>query len=89
MSRMKRIVRWIRNLYLALSLLLFAPRLGELVRVWLDDANYSHGFLVPCVSLYFAWVWLRREPWPGRGSRKRRPRESLPSGAPAYAVSCA
>jgi exosortase len=51
----------------ASTLLLFAPRLGELVRVWLGDPNYSHGLLVPAVSLFFAWAWLRREPYAGRG----------------------
>ncbi|MBN2772529.1 MAG: exosortase [Spirochaetes bacterium] len=32
---------------------------GALYKVWIDDPNYSHGFLVPFVSAYF--VWLRKD----------------------------
>jgi exosortase len=32
----------------------------ELARVWLDDPNYSHGFLVPLVSGYLAYQYVRR-----------------------------
>ena len=34
----------------AMVAVLYAPVVQQLVRVWLDDANYSHGFLVPVVS---------------------------------------
>ncbi len=39
---------------LALLGFLFWPNLRYLVYVWSNDANYSHGFLVPFISLYFA-----------------------------------
>ncbi len=39
-------------------LLLYWPVLAKLVADWWDDANYSHGFLVPIFSGYI--VWQRR-----------------------------
>lgn len=38
---------------------LYRPVLVDLTRQWWDDANYSHGFLIPVMSLYF--VWERRQ----------------------------
>ena len=38
---------------------LYQPVLVNLVRQWWNDANYSHGFLIPLMSAYF--VWERRE----------------------------
>ena len=38
---------------------LYQPVVVNLVRQWWNDANYSHGFLIPLMSLYF--VWERRE----------------------------
>lgn len=41
---------------------LYAPLAVILVRVWTDDSNYSHGFLVPLASIYFASrSWRRGE----------------------------
>jgi exosortase len=37
----------------------FYPMLTLLVRQWIDDGDMSHGFFVPVVSAYVAW--LRRE----------------------------
>ena len=34
--------------------LIFWPNLQQFVHVWSTDGNYSHGFLVPLISLYFA-----------------------------------
>jgi exosortase len=42
-----------------LCLALYYPALQGLVRAWLDDPNYSHGFLIPLLSAYF--VWERRD----------------------------
>lgn len=42
-----------------LLLAVFAPVLVELVSDWYNDPNYSHGFLVPLVSIYL--FWTRRE----------------------------
>ncbi len=36
----------------------YAPVAAELVRDWNRDANYSHGFLVPFISVYL--IWQRR-----------------------------
>ena len=33
---------------------LFWPNLVHFVQTWMKDENYSHGFLVPLISLYFA-----------------------------------
>jgi len=46
-------------LFTVLLGLLYANILPELVSDWWEDANYSHGFLVPLFSAYL--VWQRRE----------------------------
>ncbi|MBN1211780.1 MAG: exosortase/archaeosortase family protein [candidate division Zixibacteria bacterium] len=35
--------------------LFYLPTLYELVRDWATDGNYSHGFLIPAVSVYLIW----------------------------------
>jgi exosortase len=52
---------------LALVALIFWPSLGHFAYVWTTDENYSHGFLVPLLSLYFANEAARRGPTPLRG----------------------
>jgi len=48
-----------RYLPFAVLVLVYAPALYELVQTWVQDDNYSHGFLVPVVS---AWLlWQKRE----------------------------
>ncbi len=47
---------------LGLLVALFAPTLEHFVRTWSTDENYSHGFLVPLISLYFANEAARRGP---------------------------
>ncbi len=42
--------------------LIFWTNLRHLVHVWMTDENYSHGFLVPLISLYFANEAARRGP---------------------------
>lgn len=50
-----------RYLFLAISLLtiliplLYYPTLKWLVQIWSTDEQYSHGFLVPLISLYLIW----------------------------------
>jgi exosortase len=51
---------------LALLGLVFWSNLRQLVHVWSTDENYSHGFLVPLISLYFANEAARRGPTPIR-----------------------
>ena len=36
--------------------LLCAPTVGDLVNLWWSRYGFSHGFLVPLVSLYLAWL---------------------------------
>jgi exosortase len=47
--------------------LIFAPTLGHFAYTWATDENYSHGFLVPFISLYFANEAARRGPTRTRG----------------------
>jgi exosortase len=47
--------------------LIFWRSVYQLVQVWSLDENYSHGFLVPVISGYFAWRWCRAQTWPRRG----------------------
>jgi exosortase len=37
------------------TLALYMPVLGRLIRQWYDDPNYSHGFFVPAFSGYLIW----------------------------------
>ncbi len=39
-----------------LLILLCAPIVGDLLDLWWNRYGFSHGFLVPLVSLYFAWL---------------------------------
>lgn len=39
-----------------LLILLCAPIMGDLVSLWWNRYGFSHGFLVPLVSLYLAWL---------------------------------
>jgi exosortase len=49
---------------LALLGLIFRSNLSHFVHVWSSDGNYSHGFLVPLISLYFANLVASRGPVP-------------------------
>ncbi len=46
---------------------IFQDNLLHFVKVWTTDENYSHGFLVPLISLYFAGQAARRGPTPIEG----------------------
>jgi exosortase len=39
----------------AAAVWVYAPVTADLVRAWITDDNYSHGFLVPPLAAYFAW----------------------------------
>ncbi len=53
---------WLLGSVLGLLLLgLFGQRLAELSANWKDDPNYSHGFLVPLVSVYLAYRIYQRQ----------------------------
>src|SRR4051812_21105611 len=47
--------------------LMYASNLRHFVHTWSTDENYSHGFLVPLLSLYFAREAMRRGPISRRG----------------------
>lgn len=47
---------------LGLLFLIFWPTLCHFVYVWTSDENYSHGFLVPLISLYFVNQAAERGP---------------------------
>jgi exosortase len=50
---------WRGLLLVCVLVALYAPVLMHLVGQWYNDADYSHGFLVPLLSLYL--IWQRRE----------------------------
>jgi exosortase len=45
---------------LALLALLYAGTFRDLMSCWWNDASYSHGFLVPLLSIWLAVRWYRR-----------------------------
>ena len=47
--------------------LLFRDVLWHFYYAWTTDENYSHGFLVPLIAVYFADQAARRGPVPVRG----------------------
>lgn len=49
---------------LGLFALLFRDNFEHFYSTWTSDDNYSHGFLVPLLSLYFASLIVRRGPAP-------------------------
>jgi exosortase len=51
---------------LVLFVALYWEVLGHFYYTWTTDENYSHGFLVPLISLYFAYQIARRGPVPLR-----------------------
>ncbi len=50
---------WQGLVLVAALLLLYAPTLKLLAWQWYNDADYSHGFLVPILSAYL--IWARRD----------------------------
>ncbi len=44
------------GLLAAAFLFAYIPAISLLAKTWLDVSFYSHGFLIPFVSLYFVWV---------------------------------
>ena len=51
---------WVAYAALALTLLVYGPILGHMVRHWYIVEDYSHGFLIVPLSLWFAWERRRR-----------------------------
>ncbi len=76
-------VTWLQASVLAAAFaLLYAPILAMLVRAWLDNGIYRHGFLVPFISGYLAWVKRDR-------LRALTPAPSFLAGAPLMILAAA
>ena len=54
---------WVGGACLAAGLWVYWPALGELVRAWNTEPDYSHGFLV--IPLAVLFLWFRRASFPG------------------------
>jgi exosortase len=54
-SEVLKAIGWQGYLLIAMVAALYAPILGRLAYQWWSDADYSHGILVPFVSLYLIW----------------------------------
>src|SRR4051812_25297305 len=52
---------------LALFGWMFRDSFSHFLYAWTQDENYSHGFLVPFISLYFANLSAQKGPIPIRG----------------------
>jgi len=75
-----RAVGWAVLVLVALLGAIYWEILRDLVRQWWDDANYSHGFLVPLFSGLLIWqrrrelagcAAARPSPWPAAPWAKR------------------
>jgi exosortase len=61
---------WLGSLLcVGLFMRLFLDNLGHFYYSWTTDENYSHGFLVPLISLYFVSHAARAGPLPIRGGQ--------------------
>ncbi len=47
----------------ALLALSYAPNFVELFRIWGEDENYTHGFLVIPIAAYILWQRMTENPW--------------------------
>ncbi len=54
-SEVLKAIGWQGYVLIAAVFVLYAPILAKLVYQWWNDADYSHGLLVPFVSLYLIW----------------------------------
>lgn len=54
-SEVLKAIGWQGYLLIAVVTVLYFPILVKLATQWLNDADYSHGILVPFVSLYLVW----------------------------------
>ena len=55
-SEVLKAIGWQGYLLIAAVALLYGPILVKLATQWFNDADYSHGILVPFVSLYLIWI---------------------------------
>ena len=61
--------RWVAGAVLVAAAFVWAywPTIGRLVRAWEEQPDYSHGYLVVPVAVWF--LWTRRESFPSFASR--------------------
>src|SRR5262245_36740347 len=66
-SRKDAIVRMAMGaVVLAVGIWAYFPTLVEMVTAWEREPDYSHGFLVAPMAVFF--LWLKRSSFPGLGS---------------------
>ena len=54
---------WALGAAAAVMALAYAPNLVDLGRIWSNDDNYQHGFLVIPIALYILWQRFTEIPW--------------------------
>ena len=54
---------WALGAAAAVMALAYAPNLVELGRIWSNDDNYQHGFLVIPIALFILWQRFTEIPW--------------------------
>jgi exosortase len=75
LTEVRKVPRTLALVLLALLVLMgyvFAPTVGQLIRVWTSDPQYSHGYIVPLFALVLLWArrdylkgWRRGGSWWG------------------------
>ena len=55
------ITLWV--LALVLLGLVFRESLDEMINIWTNVEEYSHGFFIPAISLYLIWLWRSELAW--------------------------
>ena len=60
--RQSRAWWWAAGAVVSVLALAYAPNFRELFRIWWDDPNYSHGFLVIPIALLMLWQRLSETP---------------------------
>ncbi|MEI7683396.1 MAG: exosortase/archaeosortase family protein [Planctomycetota bacterium] len=46
---------------------LFVPLFSQLVRIWILDSSYTHGFFIVPISIWLTWLIVAAHPLPGQG----------------------
>ena len=62
-QRQSRAWWWAAGAVVLMLFLTYAPNFRELFRIWYDDPNYQHGFLIIPIALFMLWRRLSEKPW--------------------------